>query len=76
MPADDRQRAQQIVTALQELGCDDPQAWARYEISENSSRSTHPATIAPISGPETRPATAIAGGADGRAQSRGFRVLL
>jgi hypothetical protein len=35
MPADDQQRAQKIVTALQELGCDEPRAWARTEISEN-----------------------------------------
>jgi hypothetical protein len=32
---DDRQRAEQIVTALRELGCDDPQAWAESEIAEN-----------------------------------------
>jgi hypothetical protein len=35
LSVDDRQRAEQIVTALHELGCDDPQAWGKSEISEN-----------------------------------------
>jgi len=35
LSVDDRQRADQIVTALHELGCDDPQAWGESEISEN-----------------------------------------
>ncbi|WP_412738514.1 hypothetical protein [Krasilnikovia sp. MM14-A1259] len=35
LPVDDRQRAEQIVTALHELGCDDPQGWCESEISEN-----------------------------------------
>jgi hypothetical protein len=35
LSVDDRQRADQIVTALHELGCNDPQAWGESEISEN-----------------------------------------
>ncbi|AGZ40971.1 hypothetical protein [Actinoplanes friuliensis] len=32
---DDRRRAEKIVAALHELGCDEPQSWAESEISEN-----------------------------------------
>jgi hypothetical protein len=34
-PADTRQRAQRLLHALNELGCDDPEGWARSEVEEN-----------------------------------------
>ncbi|MCY1136643.1 hypothetical protein OWR29_01435 [Actinoplanes sp. Pm04-4] len=35
LSVEDRRRAEQILTTLDEWGCDDPRAWAESEISEN-----------------------------------------